>query len=63
MSGLMDTIRGWFGKRTSGSGGGLLGEPGTTQRPGASSGGPGDGPATGGSAGPAGTQPGPDTRA
>ena len=63
MSGLMASIREWFGKRGSGSGGGLLGEPGSTQRPGPSSGGPGDGPAAGGSAAPAGTQPGPDTRA
>ena len=63
MSGLMEKVRGLLGKRGSGTGGGLLGQPGTTQRPGPSSGGPGDGPASGGSAGPAGTQPGPDSRA
>lgn len=48
--GMMDKIRELMGKK---SGGGLLGEPGSTQRPGPISGGPGDGPAGGGGAGPA----------
>ena len=50
MSGLMDLLRKLTGRK---SGGGLLGEPGSTQRPGPISGGPGDGPMTGGGAGPA----------
>lgn len=56
---LMAKIREWMSGRKSGkTGGGLLGEPGTTQQPGRSSGGPGDGPTTGGSTGPAGAGPG-----
>lgn len=51
MGGLMDKLRKLVGGRRSG---GVLGEPGSTQRPGPSSGGPGEGPMSGGSPGPKG---------
>ncbi|MFC7358706.1 hypothetical protein [Nocardioides astragali] len=55
MNRLMAKVREWMARRRAhGSGDGVLGEPGTTQRPGRGSGGPGEGPATGGSTGPAG---------
>lgn len=53
----MAKVREWMSRR---SGSGVLGEPGITQRPGQSSGGPGDGPITGGSSGPAGAAGQPD---
>jgi hypothetical protein len=53
--GFLDQVKSWFSKDKSGSGG-LLGEPGDTQRSGPSSGGPSGGPETGGSAGPAGAE-------
>jgi hypothetical protein len=46
MSGLLDKLRNGLGS--------LLGKPGSTQRPGPSSGGPGEGPMSGGSPGPKG---------
>ena len=58
MSGLMSKLRDLVTGR--GSGGGLLGEPGDTQRPGPSSGGPSGVPDTGGSVGPAQAEPKPD---
>jgi hypothetical protein len=55
---LVEKVREWMTRRKSsgsgGSGGGLFGKPGTTQRPGRSSGGPGEGPMKGGSEGPGG---------
>ena len=58
MNRLMAKVREWMTRRkrrgSGDSGGGLLGEPGTTQRPGRSGGGPGEGPMKGGSEGPAG---------
>lgn len=54
MSGLLDKIRDWMSGGKKG-GTGVLGEPGTTQRPGPSSGEPGDGPAPGEPRGPGGT--------
>ena len=55
MNRLMAKVREWMARRRSrDTGSGVLGEPGTTQRPGLSGGGPGDGPTTGGSPGPAG---------
>ena len=55
MNRLMAKVREWMARRKAhGSGEGGLGEPGTTQRPGRSSGGPGEGPTAGGSPGPAG---------
>jgi hypothetical protein len=59
MSGLIAKVREWMTRRKV-RGSGVLGEPGTTQRPGRSSGGPGDGPMTGGSPGPAGAAGEPD---
>ncbi len=46
MSGAIDKLLSGLGR--------LLGRPGSTQRPGPSSGGPGDGPASGGAPGPKG---------
>jgi hypothetical protein len=55
MNRLLASVREWLTRRTSRrSGGGVLGEPGTTQQPGPSSGGPGEGPSSGGSPGPKG---------
>lgn len=57
MNRLMEKIREWMSRRTAPtSDEGVFGEPGTTQRPGRSSGGPAEGPMTGGSAGPAGPE-------
>ena len=56
MNRWMERIREWLSRRSSRPRDGVLGEPGTTQRPGRSSGGPAEGPMSGGSAGPAGTE-------
>ena len=57
MNRLMERIRLWLSRRTAPTSGDAgFGEPGTTQRPGRSSGGPAEGPMTGGSAGPAGPE-------
>lgn len=56
--GLLDQLKAMFSGDKQG--GGILGEPGETQRPGAVSGGPGDGPSEGGSVGPAGADAKPD---
>lgn len=53
--GLMASVREWLERRKArGSGGGLLGQPGSTQQPGRASGGPAEGPTEGGSASPKG---------
>ncbi|MFC7726841.1 hypothetical protein ACFQW6_17150 [Nocardioides sp. GCM10028917] len=54
MNRLVARVRDWWGRRRARGASGLLGEPGSTQRPGPSSGGPGEGPAAGGSPGPKG---------
>ena len=59
MNGLIAKVREWMTRRRL-RGSEVLGEPGTTQRPGESSGGPGDGPMKGGSPGPAGAAGEPD---
>ncbi len=56
--GFLDKVKGLFSSDRSG--GGLLGEPGDTQRPGPSGGGPSGGPEAGGSVGPAQAEPKPD---
>ena len=53
MNALLTKVQDWMARRRSHGSGGLLGEPGATQRPGPSGGGPAEGPMIGGSAGPA----------